>query len=128
MFGEMILRQGGIVAAILTGFMLGIKTVADTGRSGVMRCGQTLYGLEVLRMPVETQIGQHFAIDVQSFGIGGDIGFEPLDINGSWLPNCPQVEYVQPIVTNTATCTAAPAPAPTFGASATVYLSLSLGV
>ncbi|KAN0112533.1 hypothetical protein V8E51_005484 [Hyaloscypha variabilis] len=71
------------------------------------------------------QIGQDFAIDVQRFGIGGDIGFEPLDINGNWLPNCPEVDYVEPIVTNTASCTAAPAPS-IAGASTTVYSTVSL--
>lgn len=72
-----------------------------------------------------TQTGVDFAIPVGEFGIGGDIGFEPLDINGNWLPNCPQVDYVQPIVTNTATCTAAPAPS-IAGALTTVYYTISV--
>jgi len=46
-----------------------------------------------------------FPIPVQIFDVGGSIGFEPLDTQGNFLPDCPTVTDVQPIVTNTATCT-----------------------
>ncbi|KUJ15423.1 uncharacterized protein LY89DRAFT_719976 [Mollisia scopiformis] len=62
-----------------------------TGSTGIQSC---------------TQAVQNFAIPVVSFGLGGAIGFEPLDINGNYLPGCPSVTNTQPIVTNTATCSA----------------------
>lgn len=70
------------------------------------------------------QTGVDFAIDVQSFGIGGNIGFEPLDINGNYLPNCPEVDDRQPIVTDTSTCTGAAPTNP--GAISTIYYTVSV--
>lgn len=55
-----------------------------------------------------TQSVPNFTIPVTKFGLGGSIGFEPLDINGNYLPNCPSVTSTQPIVTNTATCASVP--------------------
>ncbi|KAK2604335.1 hypothetical protein N8I77_007276 [Diaporthe amygdali] len=44
-------------------------------------------------------------VPVDGYGGGGIIGFSPIDINGTYLPNCPSRNAHSPIVTNTATCT-----------------------
>lgn len=44
-------------------------------------------------------------VPVDGYGGGGIIGFSPIDINGTYLPNCPSQNAHSPIVTNTATCT-----------------------
>lgn len=52
-------------------------------------------------------------VPVDGYGGGGIIGFSPIDVNGTYLPNCPSQNAHSPIVTNTATCTggaAAPTP------------------
>ncbi|KAL1848917.1 Chitinase 2 [Diaporthe australafricana] len=48
-------------------------------------------------------------VPVDGYGGGGTIGFAPIDINGTYLPNCPSQNAHSPIVTNTATCTGAAA-------------------
>ncbi|KAI3401467.1 hypothetical protein diail_10901 [Diaporthe ilicicola] len=48
-------------------------------------------------------------VPVDGYGGGGIIGFAPININGTYLPNCPSQNAHSPIVTNTATCTAAAA-------------------
>ncbi|KAE8452523.1 hypothetical protein EG329_000426 [Mollisiaceae sp. DMI_Dod_QoI] len=65
-----------------------------TDSNGIQTCNQAV---------------KDFSIPVVSYGLGGAIGFEPLDINGNFLPGCPSATSVQPIVTNTASCAGAPA-------------------
>ncbi|PMD32445.1 hypothetical protein L207DRAFT_590734, partial [Hyaloscypha variabilis F] len=75
----------------------------------------------------------NFAIPVQTFDIGGSIGFEPLDVQGNYLPNCPTYIDAQPIVTNTATCngpstiTAAASSTAASGGGSTIYLTVTVG-
>jgi hypothetical protein len=57
-----------------------------------------------------------FVIPVQEFGVGGTIGFEPIDVNGNYLTQCVTVTDANPIVTDTSTCTTTPA-----GTSTIVY-------
>ncbi|CZR58067.1 uncharacterized protein PAC_07957 [Phialocephala subalpina] len=60
-----------------------------TGTTGKQTCKQAV---------------QDFSIPVVSYSLRGTIRFEPLDINGNYLPGCPSATNVQPIVTKTATC------------------------
>ncbi|KAK7697390.1 hypothetical protein SLS64_013582 [Diaporthe eres] len=52
-------------------------------------------------------------VPVDGYGGGGIIGFSPINVNGTYLPNCPSQNAHSPIVTNTATCTGGAAAAAT---------------
>ena len=62
------------------------------------------------------QTQPNFVIPVQVFGVGGTIGFEPIDVNGNYLTQCTTVTDANPIVTDTSTCTSTPG-----GTSTIVY-------
>jgi hypothetical protein len=62
------------------------------------------------------QTQPNFVIPVQEFGVGGTIGFEPIDVNGNYLTQCTTVTDANPIVTDTSTCTSTPG-----GTSTIVY-------
>ena len=62
------------------------------------------------------QTQPNFVIPVQAFGVGGTIGFEPIDVNGNYLTQCTTVTGANPIVTDTSTCTSTPG-----GTSTIVY-------
>ena len=51
------------------------------------------------------QTQPNFVIPVQEFGVGGTIGYEPIDVNGNYLTQCTTVTDANPIVTDTSTCT-----------------------
>jgi hypothetical protein len=54
------------------------------------------------------QTQPNFVNPVQEFGVGGTIGFEPIDVNGNYLTQCTTVTDANPIVTDTSTCSSTP--------------------